>query len=239
MRMVHYFAAGALLLVPALLWTAVSGVASGGAGELHFWSGLLTAALGVGVHTLVILFVLVTGRILREAMRARDLGGEFLDEVNQFFARRSAYPLAVLSAASIVAAGVLGHAARGFGISPAWHWLVGLAAVAINLRALLLELAILRANQALVDRVAAELDLLDRERGSLPAAPPPDAATVAKWSLACALGAWFPYVYWALVEHRGDFSRVSLHPWAEVSALAFALWLLALREGRRERAPTS
>jgi hypothetical protein len=239
MRMVHYFLAGVLLLVPALFWTLLTGLVHAPGSEVHFWAGLLTAALGVGVHTLVILFALITGRVLREAMRARPLGGEFLAELNQFFARRRAYPLAILSAFSIVAAGVLGHAARGFGISPVWHWLAGAAAVAINLWALREELAILRANQALVDRVATALDDLDRELGT-PAPPPlPDAPTVAKWSLACALGAWFPYFYWVLIEYRGDFSRVSLHPWAEASALAFAFWLLALREGRRERASIS
>lgn len=238
--MVHYFLAGALLLVPALLWTVVSGLTTGtsggpgGSSELHFWSGLLTAALAVGVHTLVILFVLITGRVLREAMQARPLGPEFLLELNEFFARRRAYPLAVLSAFSIVAAGVLGNGARGFGISPVWHWLVGLGAVGVNLWALQEEYRILRQNQRLVDRVAAALDAIDRERGEPAVEAPPDARTVARWSLAFALGAWCPYVYWALFEYRGDFSRVSVHPWAEASALALGIWLLALREGRRE-----
>jgi hypothetical protein len=234
MRMVHYFLAGALLLAPALLWTVVSGLTSGASSELHFWSGLLTAALAIGVHTLVILFVLITGRVLREAMQARPLGPEFLLELNQFFARRRAYPLAVLSAFSIVAAGVLGNGARGCGNSPGWHWLVGLGAVGVNLWALQEEYRILRENQRLVDRVAAALDAIDRERGELPLEAPPDASTVARWSLAFAVGAWCPYLYWALFEYRGDFSRVSAHPWAEASALALVVWLLALREGRRE-----
>ena len=239
--MVHYFLAGAVLLVPALLWTVVSGLlrpADAGPGtssELHFWSGLMTAAFAVGVHTLVILFVLITGRILREAMRARRLGAEFLEELNDFFARRRAYPLAVLGAFSVVAAGVLGHAGRGFGISPVWHWLAGLAAVGVNLWALQEEYRILRHNQGLVDRVAAALDALDEEVEPQ-VEEPPDPPTVAKWSLAFALGAWCPYLYWALFEYRGDFSRVSVHPWLEASVVAFAIWLLARRETRREAA---
>jgi len=231
MRMVHYFLAGAILLVPALGWTVVSGLIHAGGSELHFWSGLLTAALGVGLHTLVILFVLITGRVLREAMQARSLGPQFLSELNDFFARRRAYPLAVLAAFAIVAAGVLGNGARGFGISPVWHWLAGLAAVGLNLWALQEEYRILRRNQTLVDRVAAELDAIDRAQGEPFVETPPDSRTVAKWSLAFALGAWCPYLYWALFEYRGDFSRVSLHPWIEASAIGFAVWVLARREG--------
>ena len=237
MRMVNYFVAGALLLVPALLWTVVSGLLHSAPSEVHFWSGLLTAALGVGVHTLVILFVLITGRILREAMQARPLGPEFLVELNDFFVRRSAYPLAVFSAFAIVAAGVLGNGARGFGISPVWHWLAGLGAVGLNLWALGEEYRILKSNQELVDRVAAELDAID-ERSETPfVEEPADAPTVARWSLAFGLGAWLPYFYWALFEYRGDFSRVSIHPWIEASAIGFAVWFMALREQRRERAP--
>jgi len=161
MRMWHYFLVGVVLLVPALGWTAFTGLTHDES-ERHFWAGLMTGALAIGVHTLLILFVLITGRILREAMKARSLGPEFLEELNQFFAVRRAYPLAVLAAFSTVAAGVLGNTARGFGISPAWHWLAGIAAVLVNLWALQEELRILRSNQELVDRVAAELDEIDR-----------------------------------------------------------------------------
>ena len=236
MRMTHYFLAGALLLVPALLWTVIAGLLHSAPSELHFWSGLMTAALAVGVHTLVILFVLITGRVVREAMQARPLDDRFLAELNEFFANRRAYPLAVFSAFAIVGAGVLGNGARGFGISPAWHWLAGLGAVGVNLWALQEEYRILRANQHLMDRVAAELDAIDRERTEPFVETPADAPTVAKWSLGFAVGAWLPYFYWSLFEYRGDFSRVSIHPWIEGSALGFAIWWLARREQKRERA---
>ena len=234
MRMSHYFLVGVILLVPALGWTVVTGLGHDGT-KAHFWSGLMTAALAVGVHTLLILFVLITGRILREAMRARSLGPEFLAELNEFFATRRAYPLAVLAAFSAVAAGVLGNTARGFGISPVWHWLAGFCAVGINLWALREELHILRRNQELIDRVAHELDEIDRRREEPFVEEPADTPAVARWSLAVAIGAWMPYVYWGLFEYRGDFSRVSVHPWIETSVVAFAVWLLARREMARER----
>ena len=240
MRMRHYFAAAALLLVPALLAVLLSGFFHD-ASERHLWTGLLTAVLGVAVHTLVILFMLVTGRVLREAMRARALGPEWLAELNRFFSERRAYPMAVLGAFSLVAAGVLGMTARGFGISPAWHMLVGVLAVFANLWALSEEYRALRSNQSLIDRVAAELDRMDRdaaERGVAPgpesASPESDAKAVARLGLTLLVGSWLPYLYWALITWRGDFARVSLHPWIEGSLLGLVLWLLARSPARKQ-----
>jgi hypothetical protein len=238
MRMRHYFAAAALLLVPALLAALLSGLYHD-ASERHLWTGLFTAILGVAVHTLVILFMLVTGRVLREAMRARALGPQWLAELNRFFSERRAYPMAVLGAFSLVAAGVLGMTAHGFGISPAWHMLVGVLAVCVNLWALSEEYRALRSNQELIDRVAAELDRMDRaasELGTAPAleasSPESDRRAVVRLGLTLLVGSWLPYLYWALITWRGDFSRVSLHPWIEGSLLGLVLWLIARAPAR-------
>ena len=51
-----------------------------------------------------------------------------------------------------------------------------------------------------------------------------------------AIAAWLPYIYWGLVVWRGDFSRVSIHPWLEISAVSLLLWLVA-RRGLDENAP--
>lgn len=232
MRMWHYFVAGATLFVPALAYTAFTGLTYDGSPK-HLWAGLFTAALGVGLHTLVILFMLITGRVIREAIRARSLSREFLDELNLFFAERRAYPLAGLSAASVVAAGVLGYGARGFGISPAWHWGVGATAVLLNLWALQQELRVLIENQKLVDRVAAELDRIDRERPAAALAAPEPAAPFlsVRTGLTIAIAAWLPYLYWALIVWRGDFAKVGLHPWIEISLAGIAIALVAARRG--------
>lgn len=234
MRMWKYFVLGASLLALALLATVVAGLMHDGSPR-HLWVGLFTVVLGVGVHTLVILFMLVTGRVLREAMRARSLGPEFLARLNDFFSRRSAYPLAVLGASTLVAAGVLGMSARGFDISPAWHMLLGLLAAGVNLWALQEEYKALRRNQELVDEVADELDRIDR------ATPPPpvdpaeggDPRAVPRFGLTVAIGAWLPYLYWALITWRGDFSRVSVHPWLEASLFGVGLWWWSRRTLRR------
>ena len=239
MRMVHYFAGLAALVLPALLGAAWTGFA--GFGEAHVSWGLVAAVYTAAVHTLLILFVLVTGRVLKEAMAARPLGPEFLAELNVFFARKKAYPFAILAACATAAAAVLGFAPRAFGL-PVWmHWAAGLAAIGANLWAIPSEYRALRENQALIDRAATELDRMDRESaasGGTDAAPEPwvyDPRNAARWGLIVAVSSWFPYLYWALVVWRGDFSRVSLHPWIEASVAGLAVLLLASRETRAAR----
>jgi len=241
MRMVHYFTGLAALVIPALAWTAWTGFAGGG--EVHVGWGLFAAVYTAAVHTLLILFVLVTGRVLKEAMLARPLGPGFLAELNEFFARKKAYPFAVLAATATAAAAVLGFAPHGFGM-PVWiHWAAGLGAIGLNLWAIPNEHRALRENQALIDRAARELDRLDREREA--AAPPGarlaeevpvhDPARTARFGLILAVSAWFPYLYWALVVWRGDFARVSLHPWIEGSLFGLALFLVGAREAKAAR----
>lgn len=233
--MTHYFGALALLVIPALLGTAWTGFRS--PGEAHVAWGLFGAVLAAATHVLLILFMIVTGRVLREAMRTRPLGAEFLAELNQFFARKKAYPVAFLGAASVAAAAVLGYAHHGFGTPPAAHWVAGIAAIGVNLWALPIEVRALRANQELIDRAARELDRIDRETDAGSAREefvdePFDPRGAARWGLAVAAGAWFPYLYWGLVVRRGDLARVSLHPWVEISAFGLLVWLVAHREAR-------
>ena len=167
-------------------------------------------------------------------MASRDLSQGFLDELNDFFARKSAYPAAVFAAMGIVAAGVLGYGAQGLGLPPALHWLAGLAALTFNLWALPVELRTLKDNQSLVDRAATELDRLDAamiERGEeLPQDEEVSAEGIAYWAGIVSFSIWMPYLYWGLVVWRGDFSKASIHPWIEISAVSVVIWVMAKRE---------
>src|SRR5262245_15225640 len=208
MRMVHYHLAMALVLAPCLVLTLLSGALQDGS-ERHLAVGLFTAVLCVATNTLLILFMIVSGRVLRAAMQSRSLAPGFLDELNQFFARRRAYPLAVLAACAATAAAVLGYG-RFIGVPAAVHVLVGLAAVLLNALALGNGARILRANQTLLDRAAAELDRLDALGAPVRAGGGPQWAysSRTRW-LVFALSAWGPYLYWSLVVWRGAFERVS------------------------------
>lgn len=236
MRMVHYFAAMGLVLVPALLLTAASGIWFQGT-VTHLSLGLFTAVCAVATHTLMIVFMIVTGRVLKAATKSRRLPGEYLTELNEFFARKSSYPAAVLAATAIVATGVLGYAQRGFGISPTVHMLVGLAATVLNLWALSVELQTLRANQSLLDRTARELDRLDAS-GEAPVEDgeidPVRFSPSIRWLFASA-ACWGPYLYWGLVVWKGDFERLAT-PFLVGTAFAsaFSLACAALLRGAKD-----
>lgn len=213
MRMVHYYLALALVLAPCLLLTLITGAMRGetpkDGAQLHLLLGFFTAVLSVATHTLLILFMIVSGRVLKAAMHSRDLPPEFLAELNRFFAERQAYPMAILAAFAATGAAVLGYG-RFIGVPAAVHVLVGVGAVLVNSLALSHGLRSLRSNQGLMDRVARELDRLDA--AGAPVRPDSGAP---RWSfgpsgrwLVFALSAWGPYLYWSLVVWRGAFARV-------------------------------
>jgi len=121
----------------------------------------------VALNTLFILFMIVTGRVLKAAMKARQLSPQFLAELNQFFARKAAYPMALIAATLAVATAVLGHG-RFIGVPIAVHFTLGLITVVVNLLGIPASLRVLGENQRLLDRAARELDRLDETEGPVP-----------------------------------------------------------------------
>lgn len=209
MRMLHYYLALALpapVLLVATMWTGVAP----GSSLRHVGLGLITAILCVATNTLLILFMIVTGRVLKAAQQSRALPRSFLDELNTFFARKSAYPVALLAATSTAATAVLGYG-RNIGLPLALHVACGIGIVVFQPWALWLGVRSLRENQRLVDRAVAVLDELDARGTAPPASEEPDARGLGarQRALAFALSAWLPYLYWGLVVWRGDFARLS------------------------------
>ena len=235
--MVHYYAALGVALALALVATLWTGAFHDGSGR-HLVVGLFTAILCVATNTLLILFMLVTGRILRAAAAARALSSEFLAELNQFFARKRAYPAAVLSAFAAAVAAVLGHG-RFIGVPAFVHMLVGLAAALLNLGTLGLGVRALRANQELMDRASRELDRLDSAQApeATSGEPPWSFGRSARW-LIFAISSWGPYLYWGLVAERGDFERVAA-PLPILCALSSLAGLIAAWRARRSDARAS
>lgn len=223
MRMLHYFGGLAALSTLALLATAASGFA--GAGERHLEVGLVGAVLGVATHTLLIVFMIVTGRILKEAVRVRDLSPTYLEELNAFFAKKRAYPAAILGAFSVVVTGVLGMTARGFELPAGVHWSAGLVSLALHLYALLVGISALSDNQDLLDRTAQELERLEVEEGPVDALEPTSAFSPRATWLVAAVSAWAPYLYWSLVVWKGAFARVpAWAPLLSAGVSALFLW---------------
>ena len=206
----------------------MSGAFPTGSGA-HMYLGLFTSMGCVLQNTLLIMFMIVTGRVLRQAVALRSLPPAFLERLNQFFARRSAYPAALLAAVTAVAAAVLGHGEL-IGV-PVWiHMLTGLLACLVNLWAIGIGLRTLRGNQSLIDDAARILDRLDAEMSEEEAGELPDGGVEWKFGprvrwLIFAACAWLPYVYWGAIVWHGDFERISplfSSGTAVVSALALA-----------------
>ena len=231
MRMSYYFGAAAALTTLALLVSAWLGIS--GHIQQHFKIALITAIAAIGTHTLLIMFMIVTGRVLREAIENRALPEEFLDELNSFFARKRAYPAAILGATSIVVAGVLAYGQSAFGLPAMTHMLAGVAALIINLFCLSLEMRAILENQGLVDRAQQVLDELDRtnlEQGIRPENGQDLASVnIPRSAMVIAITAWLPYLYWSLIVWRGDFTRTSIHPWVEISVIALLVSMTTRR----------
>jgi hypothetical protein len=236
MRMSQYFLFGSVAAILALLVAA--GLGFSGDLSLHFKVALPAAILTVGAHTLLILFMMITGRILREAIRCRDLPQEFLDELNLFFSRKSAYPAAVIGCMSITAAAVLAFGAPVLGLPAATHWVAASLALLLNLWVLPVEYRALRETQLIVDKAAGALDKLDEEITSSGGDLPEDEGTtpegLAQGAMAVAIGAWLPYIYMVFIMGEGDLSSTSIHPFIEVSIGGLVVWWLGRSEAKRQ-----
>lgn len=229
--MSQYYLGLAVLVAPALLATLLLGIFHDGSLK-HTYAGLFTSISCVALNTLFILFMIVTGRVLKAAMQARSLRPEFLTELNQFFAKKTAYPMALVAATLAVTTAVLGHG-RFIGV-PAWvHLVLGLITVLVNLLGIPACLRVLGENQKLLDRVARELDRLDETEG-----PVPEGTGDPEWRFGLrtrwfifATSAWLPYLYWALVVWRGEFDKVPT-TFLVVTVLASATGFVGAFAGR-------
>jgi hypothetical protein len=235
MRMSQYYLTLMILAVGGLFATATLGIRGS---SLHLTLGLFTACLVVLLHSLVILFSLISSRLLREAHENCGLAPEFLKRSNHFFRERGGFFLALAGSFSIVAAGVLGYGERAFGLSSEVHLLAGLAAMCVTVVAIPVELRALSRAEALLDEAKEYLDREDErraERGQAPAGSDHRPYRDSPLAVACfvALAPLLIYLYQALIVWRGDFGRVSLHPWLEVCALGLVLALVAARKQRR------
>jgi len=235
-RMIHYFATltglATILLVLAT-WAGLAGSPN------HLYLGLSAAITAGATHSLVILFSIVAGRVLREAIRARSLGDELLNDLNQFFAKKAAYPAALIAVLFIATAAVLGFGNRAFGLPPEVHMIAGILALVVNLWAFSVEGKALLANQGILDRAAAQLDAIDqaaRDAGEEDEFVEPEPVNLKRVGWSLTIGSWLPYLYQALILWKGDFGRVGIHPWLEGSLLGVWVLWLASRESHRARA---
>jgi len=233
MRATHYYI---VLMVLSVLGLLVSGVAGILRFEAHLLIALPTAMTVVAAHSLVILFVLICSRVMREAIQNCGLSEDLLGRSNEFFRRASGFGLALLGAFSIVAAGVLGYSERAFGFPVEVHIVAGIVAACLTFIAIPFELQTLAHVGQLYDEVASALardDAARAERGLPPvdSQVPKQRDSLATTGLFIVIAPWLVYLYLVLIVWQARFDRVSLHPWLEISAAGLVVWLLGRRGG--------
>ena len=240
MRMSHYYLSLMVLAVGGLLATATAGLLGS---ELHLTIALGTALVVVGLHSLVILFMLISSRLLREGHENCGLSPEYMQRSNDFFRERGGFFLVLGGAFSIVVAGVLGYTERAFSIPAEVHLLMGLVAMVLTFLAVPVELRALRKAEALLDEARVVLDREDAARAARGEAPvdsehqpyKDSPKGIAAFLLVAPL---LVYFYRALIVWRGDFGAVSPHPWVELSLVGLVLLIRAVRSEQRAGAPS-
>ncbi len=130
----------------------------------HIYLGLLAGTTTLGVHCLVFIYFLGTGRWVKEVCLAYGIPDAPLPRLTRELKRR-AFPPALFAmlvpiAASAAGAGV---ATRGW----QWPWHLGLAVLTllVNGWAFLVEMACVRTNAGVIDEVMREVDRIRAERG--------------------------------------------------------------------------
>ncbi len=235
MRMSSYYLSLVSLAVVGLLLTSTAGMLGWSS---HLMFGLITAFVVVGLHSLIILFMLICSRLLREGIENCGLDPTYLKRSNDFFRERGGFFLALAGAFSIVGAGVLGYSEHAFEIPAAVHMTAGFVALLITFIGIPIELQALRGAESLLDEAREILDREDEVRASRGEAPvgsdhEPYKDSPKAIAMFVLLVPLLVYFYQVLIVWRSDFSAVSVHPWFEISAIGLVMLILAKRSEKR------
>jgi hypothetical protein len=138
--------------------------ASGGVPEemsRHILAGLGVSLLLLFSHCWILIYLLGTSRVIRQAVRQRDLGPELAERTKRF--KKICYSLLLLAMALSLAAFITGTGVTT-GMVPGWaHGVLFYAALAVQLPALAVERRALEDNERLIADV-------DRRLEAIPAA---------------------------------------------------------------------
>jgi hypothetical protein len=131
---------------------------------VHFHLGLYTTIGNLGVHCLIFIYFLGTGRWVKEVARAYQLPDYPLPRLTRDLKRRT-FPPALFAMLVPIAA-----TASGLGVQmrewPGWvHIILAIASLAVNLWAFHIEYANVQTNTKVIEDVLHEVDRIRAERG--------------------------------------------------------------------------
>ena len=117
----------------------------------HIVAALVAILLVMFAHSWILLYLLGTGRMIRDAVREGGLDAALLAESRRL--RRVCYACLVAAAALVMATFLVGGAVAGKGATPWVHHLLAWVAIAVQGLALWIEWRTLAANERLMGNV--------------------------------------------------------------------------------------
>ena len=117
----------------------------------HIVAALVAILLVMFAHSWILLYLLGTGRVIRDTVREGGLDPALLAESRRL--RRVCYACLVAAAALVMATFLVGGAVAGKGMTPWVHHLLAWVAVAVQGLALWIEWRTLAANERLMGNV--------------------------------------------------------------------------------------
>ncbi|KAA3609059.1 MAG: hypothetical protein DWQ01_10785 [Planctomycetota bacterium] len=187
--------------------------------DAHRRFALGGSILVVMVHSLVFVYMIGTGRAIKDAVRDHGIEARYYEIHKRY--KWQAAPWALSCATLGVATPVLGGVAESAMAGTWLHPLLAVISLVANFFGLPAEYRTIKENGKLLDKVAevtAEVNRDKIERGEDPA-PPLSPLTPAGWNLVWAGSAWLPWLYIRFVMGRSD-----LTPWPFALISAFALF---------------
>jgi hypothetical protein len=131
---------------------------------LHVYLGLISAISTLGVHGLIFIYFLGTGRWVKEVALAYRIPDRPLPKLTRDLKRRT-FPPALAAMLVPIAASAAGAGVATMHWSWIYHALMALAALLVNVWAFRIEYRNVGINAELIDEVMREVDRIRVERG--------------------------------------------------------------------------
>jgi hypothetical protein len=137
----------------------------------HLYVGLFAVIFNLGLHCLIFIYFLGTGRWVKEVTLAYRLPDEPLHKLTREL-KRSTFPVALTAMLVPIAAAAAGmanihHLVRWAGLL---HFSLALLTLLVNWWAFFIEYRNVRTNAGVIDRVMIEVERIRAERGLPPSA---------------------------------------------------------------------
>src|SRR4051794_39535003 len=131
---------------------------------LHVFLGIVASTTTLGVHCLIFIYFLGTGRWVKEVAEAYKIPDDPLPKLTREL-KRKAFPPALFAMLVPIATAAAGAAVQTEVLHWGWHATGAVASLVVNLWAFWVELDCVETNSGVIDQVMKEVDRIRRERG--------------------------------------------------------------------------